>query len=315
LNQDKTNNKLVESLLLITIMTVLGIVGLSFIPYLFLFPAVFTIFALRNGSNLSFINIIITGIAVGILGDLGGGIFILVTSLPMTFIFVNLIIKRVKSSEIILIATIFSFISLLLLIKLMDLNGINLVKLLEEGFNETMSKQLDIYQGMGLTSLELNEKVDFLESTYKYALLIIPSLMFIISLIVSYLNYVVIVIGLEKMELRLANTPRFSKFRLPNNFIATTALVLLAFMFMRRLESPYLDTIIINIQILIGFAFTIQGLSVIEHILVRRGVKLWVRTISYTLFAFLPPMITILPLIGAGDIVFDFKKLKKPKSR
>lgn len=309
------NSKLVESLLLIILMTISGILSMSFIPYLFLFPAVFTIFSLRNSFNLSVINIIITGVLVGLLGRIELGIFILVTSLPMTYVFSNLIIKRQKSSEVILTTTVLSFIFLLAMIRIMQLNGINLVKILEEGFNVTMLRQLDIYQSMGLTSLELNEKMDFLENTYKYGLLIIPSLLFIISLIVSYLNYVVIVIGLEKMELRLANNPRFSKFRLPNSFIGTTALIILTSLFIRRLESPYLDTIFINLQVLIGFAFTIQGLSVIEHILVRKRIKLWVRTVSYTLFIFLPPMISILPVIGAGDMVFDFKRLKKTKSK
>lgn len=313
MNDGKTNNKLLESLLLIIIMTTLGVVTNSFIIYVFLSPAIYTIFSIRNGNNAGLISIIITGLLIAILGNIELGIFLLVMGLPLTFLYINLILKRVKSSDVMIVSSVLFFVLLLLMIKLMELANIDFVAGLEDGFNKAISGQIDIYKGMGLTSLEMTEKKDFLESSYKLALLIIPSIMLIFSLVVSYLNYVVISIGLEKFQLRLANRPRLSRFRLPSNFIYIIGIILILTILTGNIESPLLQTTFINIQVLIGFAFTIQGLSVIEHFLVRKRIKLWIRTMSYFLFLFITPIISLLPILGIGDMIFDFKKIKRSK--
>ncbi len=314
MNEEKPSRKLLEALLLIVLMTTLGVAVNSFIIYVFVSPAIYTIFSIRNGNQAGLISIVATGFLIALLGNIEIGIFLLVIGLPLTYVYINLILKRVKSSEVMLVTSILFFLLLLLMIKLMELANLDFITSLEEGFNRAISSQLDMYKGMGLTSLEMTERKDFLEASYKFALLIIPAIMLIFSLVVSYLNYVFIAIGLERFQLRLANRPQLAKFRLPNNFILVTGLILLASLLMGNLDSPMLETSFINIQVLIGFAFTIQGLSLIEHFLVKKKIKLWIRTLSYFLFIFVTPIISLLPILGIADLVFDFKRIKKPKA-
>jgi len=305
LDKKTININPLESIILIGVMTVLGIFGLGYVPYVLFFPAVFTIFSIKNGVKSGIVHILVIFTLIGLIQSFDLGIFLLIIILPISLILTYMINKRRSSMETIVITMIVFFILILLILKFVETQGINFMDLLKEGFNQTVSEQLKLYEDMDLSSLEMFERKNLLENTYNYILSIMPAVLLIISLIVGYLNYLLTVLGLRKMKIKAVKVPKFSRFRLTRNIIPVIVIILLASFFIEATDEYY--GIILNLIALAGFVFFIQGLSVVDYFLKRKTVGLFLRVIIYFFSLFIAPIIT---LLGSIDAVFNFRKIK-----
>lgn len=311
MRNNQINRKIKESLILITGITFLIVLGIAYTPLVLLFPAVYSIFALRNGINLGIANLIITGILTGIMVGVELAVSLLIFVFPMTFVMTYLIKKRRKSIEVLGISTVTFFILVILLVKLMEIKGINFIAILEESFSQAIMTQLELYQDMGLTSLELLERRDLLEGAYKQVLLIMPSIILIVSLVINYINYLLTTYVLDKMDIKLHKVPKFSRFKLPNNIILGILAIFIGFYSSKYIGFQYYEETFINLNVLIGVAFFIQGLAVIQYTFNRRKINHLIRIILYVIFLFIAPVITI---IGIIDTIFDIRKLRGSRS-
>ena len=311
---DKKNN-ILEVFLLVLTMSFFGLFSIYFIPYLLIiFPAGFVIFSLRRNIALSGIAMLISLLAISFAIGPVYGMLIFALFFPFTMVLSYMIKSRRRSIEIIGISTLVFFISILIILNLIDATGIGFVAQLEENFKNVMESQIEMFKDMDLTNYELAETKELLENAYRYILLIIPSTMLIFSIIVSYLNYLASAVGLNRLGVKITNIPRFAKFSLPRNAIGGVLVMFLTIFIADKLGFGYSETINLNLVALVGFMLFIQGLSVIEHLLKKRNVFLIFRIILYVLFLFTAFMLTIIPIVGVLDLVFDFRKLRKPKS-
>ena len=206
------------------------------------------------------------------------------------------------------------FISILIILSFVDAGGGGFIALLEEGFKQLLSAQLEMIEDMDLTSYQFLEAKELLENAYKYLLLIIPAILLIMSLVVSYLNCLLSSIGLKKMGIGIINIPKFSRFRLPNNVIPGIIVMFLGVYIMNKLEMPYYETVLINLVVLVGFMFIIQGLSVVDYFFIKIRIFPLIRVILYLLFLFNSPIVTVISILGFIDTIFDLRRIKKSKS-
>ena len=312
-NKDK--NILFEAALLVLAMSLFGLFSVYFIPYLLLlFPAGFVIFSIRRNLELSGMSMIVTLLIMSLVVGQTYSLFLLIMFLPMTICISILIKKRRKSLEILGLSTVVFFISVLIILNLVDSSGIGFVPQLEDTFKNIVETQINMFKDMDLTSYELAETKELLEDAYRYILLIVPSILLISSLAVSYLTYLVSAIGLKKMGIEIVKIPRFSKFTLPSSVLPGVLVMFLATFIAGQLGFEYIETISLNLVALVGFMFFIQGLSVVEHLLKKMRMFIFFRIILYVAFMFTAFMLTALSILGAVDLVFDFRKLRRPKS-
>lgn len=312
---DKIKKRTLETILLIVIMSLYTIFGLYYIPYiLLLFPAPFIAYSIKNGIIPNIINMIITGIIVGLVDSFGATIILLIAFIPITFVSSYLIKKRRSNAEILGISAAVFFISILIILSFVDAGGGGFIALLEEGFKQLLSAQLEMIEDMDLTSYQFLEAKELLENAYKYLLLIIPAILLIMSLVVSYLNCLLASIGLKKMGIGIINIPKFSRFRLPNNVIPGIIVMFLGVYIMNKLEMPYYETVLINLVVLVGFMFIIQGLSVVDYFFIKIRIFPLIRVILYLLFLFNSPIVTVISILGFIDTIFDLRRIKKSKS-
>lgn len=315
-NNNNIQVKALETVLLIIIMSVVAVLGLYHAPYLLLlFPAPFIVFSIKNGITSNIINMIITCVVVGIIDSPGYGLFFLVIFVPVTFVLSYFIKNRKSNVEILGISSAVLFISILIILNFTDVAGINFVNKLEVGFNQVLKNQLEIVQDMDLTSYQFLKVKDLLEETYKLALLTIPAGLLVMSLGVSYLNYLFTAIGLSKVGISIVNIPKFSKFRLPNNIIPGIIIMFVASLIMERIKIPYSRAILINLITLVGFMFFLQGISVIDFFFKRFIKYPIVRFIIILMLLFNRSTILILTILGFIDGVFDLRKIKRPRSQ
>ena len=235
--------------------------------------------------------------------------------MPITTVIILEFKNRKKPLEILLYATIVFFVSSLLLYGLMqDVTGVSLISQMEEIFNQVLNTNMDLLKESGLTNYEMLKAKNLLETGYSYILSIFPSILIMVSMFIAYSNYYLSVLALRKSGIGIVTIPRFSIFKLPNNIIPGIIIMFLGVYLMKGFDLLYYDSVVINLVVIIWFMFSIQGLSVIDFIMLKFKFRLFLRIILIVLITVFVPAGTIIALIGFGDVLFDFRKLKRLKS-
>lgn len=316
LNNNKIKSSIIESIIVISIMISYIMYGVQVLPLLIPFvPIPFIILGVRNGINSNVISTIIVSLTVAVLIDVPSGASILLILAPLS-IAVNYCIKKRKSTmETILISTGAFFISFLLLMFLEGkVTGINLTKQMEEGFMEILSMQIEFFKEMGMTNYQILQRKEYYSSIYKTVIIQIPSLLAILSFLISYINLLVTSLILRGMGIGISNKGRLSKFKLPNNIIPGIGVMLLVGFVFKQLGLGYTDAFLLNIIFLTIFAFFLQGLAVIDFLLIKAKIKRVFRVIIISMNIIFVPVSSILAIIGLLDTIFDLRKIRRSKS-
>ena len=256
LKDNKETNNILEAVLLVLAMSLFGLFSVYTIPYLLiLYPAGFIIFSLRRDIFLSELAMVASLLIMSLVVGGTYSMILLIMYLPFTLCLSYMMKNRRKSLEILGLSTVVFFISILIILSLVDSTGIGFVAQLEDSFKGIIEVQINMFKDMDLSNYEIAETKDLLESAYKYILLIIPTILLIVSLVISYLNYLLSSVGLNKIGIKVNNIPRFSRFRLPSNIMPGVLVMFLVTYIAGKLNFQYIDTITINLVALLGFMF------------------------------------------------------------
>lgn len=305
-----------ENVLVILIMSLYIIYGIYYLPLLIIFiPIPFVVLGIRNNLKDNIISMAITSLIVGLLLDMPSTLILILAFAPLSIALNYTIKKRKKTSEIILIATISFFLSLLITTAIGSVStelGGSMES--EEIWTEIITIQTDRFKEIGMTNTQIFENIELLEAAYEYMLITLPSILVITSLIISFLNYLVSTVISRKMGYGVLSLPRLSKFKLPDNIIMGTAIMFLSAIVMGWLDIPYHNALLLNISFLVGFIFFLQGLAVIDFLLIKAKMRIGFRIIILLMNIVIVPMGGILFFIGTFDSVFDIRKIGKRKS-
>ncbi len=315
-DNEKIKKSIVENVIVVLLMTLYIVYGRQFIPILSIFiPLPFIILGIRNGINNNITSLAISILLVGLVFGSTDGALILMMFAPLSIGLNFFIKKRRPTGEVLLISSGLIFFSILVIIALGEKStGIGLVEQFEQVFTEVLTVQRDIFREMGMTNYEVLQRIDLLETGYEYMLITLPSILGILSFFIVVLNYLFTTIISRKMRYEIVNLPKFSRIKLPNNIILGTALMFLTGIIMGKLDIPYHNALLANVSMLVGFAFLLQGLSLVDHFLIKMKMKVIIRTIIIIAFVLIIPLGSFLVLLGMVDSVFDFRKIGRRKS-
>lgn len=307
-------NKAVETLFVILSSVVLVLIGMYYAKIVFfLYPIFFIILGIKYGINYAILNLAISSILIGLITDTASGAFVFVAFAPLIISIIYTLKGRKNSFIILVVSTIVFLVSVLLIIGIMKkVAGINIIKEIEGLFTQILDYQTEMLRSTELSNYEVLRIKDFLENAYDYIILIMPSIIIIFSLIIAHINYLLSIIFLRKLGYGVINVPRFSRFRLPNNILLGTGIMFLGAFVLMQLRLKYYQAVFINISVIVSFFFFIQGLSVVDFVLVRKGANVILRLFLVILFTIVIPLGWIVPFIGVFDAILDFRKLKKP---
>lgn len=313
---DKMKRNIIENVGIISIMVLYIVYGMNYLPLLMLLtPLPFIVIGVRNGIANNVISMIITSLIVGILLGAPSAISLILIFGPLSFVLNYCIKYRKNMTETLLMSTLAFFLSILVVTALgSKTSGMDLIKLTEETFMQLLNIQVDMFEEAGMTKHELLNIRNLLESSYKYIIITIPSLLAMFSLVVSYANHVFVSIVLRKLGYGVFRIPRFSRFKLPNNIIPGVGVMFLSAFIIAKMKVPYHEALLLNITFLVGFIFFLQGLSVLDFLMIKTKIKLFFRIIILALNIIFMPMGSILLFFGVIDAIFDIRKIRKPKS-
>lgn len=313
---DKIKKSIVENVIVILFMSLYIRYGIQYTPILtMLIPLPFIIVGMRNDISNNIISLATTILIVGLVFKATAGSILLMMFAPLTIALNYFIKKRKATRETLLISSAIIFLSILVIVALGEKStGLGLIEQFEQFFSQIVTMQKDIFKEMGMTNYEILQRIDILEAGYEYMLITLPSIIIVLSFFISYLNYLLTSIILKKMRYEIRELPRFSRIKLPNNFIIGTGLMFLTAIIMGTLKIPYHNALLANISFLVGFAFLVQGLSLIDYFLIKIKMKKIFRTLIIIFSILLVPLGSFLVIIGMVDSIFDFRKIGRRKS-
>lgn len=314
MNNDKMGN-ILQIAGIVLGMSLFAVASLLFFPVLILlFPVMFVIVGIKNGMVEGIISLMTTCTILAYIIDPMMALYLFVVFAPITITIIYATKNRKKTMDVLLYSTIVLFASVLLLFALVNIREGNFLMQIEETFKEGLSLRIESLKEMGFSSYEILEDKNFIESAFKEMLLIAPATLLFSSLIVSYINYSLSIMGLKKAGINVVNTPKFSRFRLPNNIALGTIVMFITTLIAKQFNFTYFDAIVVNLTVLIGFMLLIQGLSIIDFFLIKVNVKTFFRILFMVLTIVIAPLITVVSMLGVIDVIFDFRKLRQKGS-
>lgn len=316
MNNEKFKNENMEILSITLFMSLYAVIGIYTFPVILaFFPTAFIYLGVKRGTLQSVVSMALVCLITGIFVDMLSGIIILFIYMPVTYAISDGIKSRKRPWEPLIISTIVLFLSILVLYGFaQNIAGINIVSQMEESFKLIINTQTEIYKEMGLSDFELIKTMNLLESTYKNILVALPSIIMIISLIISYCSYYTSVVLLRKSGQGIIYIPRFSKFKLPKNIIPGIIVMYSVVILIYLLNLPYYQVILTNITFLVYSMIIIQGLSVIDFYMIKLNLRISIRIFLILILAIIAPIGMFISIIGIADTIFDFRRLRRPKS-
>ena len=287
--------------------TIIGVSGLYFAGLLLIiFPAFFMISSVRDKLLPAMGAMAISSFLVGIFTDIQIGIFLFMCFSPMVLIFHYCVVsEKDYRFTIILMAFV-----LLLSFLAIDLGQTNAM----EDFNykeqiETMIDQQIKSLSEGLTSLEISRLDETLREAYKFTFMILPAILIIGSIFISYYNYIIAGRSLFKEGILIKHPPIFSALKL-NRFILVPMIVsLFAVLYLKYTNSEIYEAVSMNVILIFGFFLAINGMATISFYLEKLKVPRFLRGLSYILIVFIKPLLIAAAFVGLSDLIFDFRKI------
>lgn len=315
--ENKWITPLVEGIGVMASIVIVSLVGIYFFPFiLILYPLGFIVYGSKHGIIPSGILLLITGGLIGVAVDVVSGIIFIIAFAPVSLGMVYSIKKRRKPLEILLTGSLLFFVSVIFVFGAIgNLSGISMINQIEQTFKETLFLQVEMLQSTGLSNLEIARFRQMLEDTYRYMLLILPSIIMVIAFGVSYLNYLLTGVILRLMGIGILPMPRLYKFSVPNNF-ALGMIVMFAGLYIGKgLDGKYFDTILLNLVVLVGLAFILQGIAVIDFFLLKVKFNRLLRGLLIVFTIVMAPVLTFVSLLGGVDMILDLRKIRRRKSQ
>ncbi|WP_409228452.1 DUF2232 domain-containing protein [Gudongella sp. SC589] len=296
------------------VVVLVGLLSIYFTPLvLALYPVGAVVYGIKNGVNPAAVVMTIASLIIGLgTGDFINGIILLILFGPLTIALAYGMKRRRRPLQVLVTGSLVFFTSTLMVFYLADsLTGLSIINQLENTFRETLFIQVDMLKGMGLSNYEIDSARRMLEDAYRYIILILPSILMFLALFVSYANYVLTVWILRKLSIGILQMPWLHRFTVPNNFALGVIVMFIGVFIGRSLDGTYYDTIFLNLLVLVGVVFILQGLAVTSFYLIKWKMNAFARGLVIFMAIAFSPVLTAVSLVGGLDIVLDFRKLRR----
>lgn len=314
----KEHNKqvqpIIEWIIVIAAVVFVGLLSAYLTPLLLaVYPVAVIVHGIRKGLNSAAIAITIASIVVGIgTGNIINGVVLLITFGPLSLGLIYGMKYRRKPFETLIIGIVLFFVSNMFAFYLVgSLTGVSIITELEATFKETMLIQLEMLEGMGLSNYEMDNTRIMLEEAYRHIILILPSLIMLLALIISYINYFLSVLISRKLGIGTFKIPLIHKFSVPNNFALGILVMFAGIFIVKSIDGKYYDTMLLNLIVIVGMLFILQGLAVINFFTIKWKLNRIMRGLVIFLAVVFSPALTAVSLIGAIDVVLDFRKIRR----
>ncbi len=233
-----------------------------FIPFaFFIFPTPFIVLGIKRGMQHSILSILLTSAVIYLFEGISGallmaGIGVLV-AIPMIFC----IRKSYSAFTTITVATGIGVVFVFLLSALVSqMNGIDIVKSLEAAVTRSINEQLVIMNDMNI--IKMDDLDGAMNSSIAIMMAIIPSLLFIMTMLISMLNYYLSTSMLRRIGFGIIDVPKFRNFKLPSDIVVGVFITMVGTFILSKTGFQYSTELSLNLTLAFSFLFLLQGVAV-----------------------------------------------------
>ncbi len=315
MDRNDSTRALVNTALSSAIAVIIAVIGL-FVPFMsiasFLWPVPVIIIIKRYGFRYGIYVTVVSGLIVGMISQplyaayviLGFGAIGLTIGLGVS--------KDYSAGVTLIVSSIASLMSKLLLIYMVTrIMGINPLDFQIEAIEKSFHLSSKFYKSIGLNNIENIEEM--FTGYIQFFKIMIPALLISVSVVDSFINYIVSRTILKRLKLEMKPFPPFARWRFPRNialgFIMMIALTYAGGYF--GLDNT--EVIMGNIFLLFNSVFLIQGLAVIYYYMTSKGWPKFGKIAVSVLILFNNILVLAVVFIGLIDGILDFRKLSAGK--
>lgn len=310
-----TNTKaLVEGALLAAINIVLSIMAL-YMPILgsfatLVWPVPIVILGIRHGLRTSILATAVAGIIVAILSGPFQALSIVISFGLIGIAMGGAINKKLSPFKVLAVGGAASLISKVILIFLtMLMMGINPITEEINIMKESLLMAGSLYEKFGMDPQTVETTIDSFNRSLELLPILIPGIFIMASVMDTFLTYVVTKAVLARMGQKLEDLTPFWLWKFPDFTVAFFLLGYLLVLLETYWPLGVLKAVGMNISLVFGFAFYIEGFSLLAYFLGKYNVAKPLRVLITFFALFNPLFLQLMFFAGLFDILFNFRKI------
>lgn len=309
MNYNKKPVEMVEAGLLTALAVVFTVIGV-FIPFLGIFLSLvavpLTILGIRRGYKYLGLSIISSGILAFLIGGPITGFYVTFVGGLASFGFTFLITKKASVSKTVMIMSIISIFAISMAFQIaIKISGVDFFNMLDASISESV----DMMSGLMTNEDQKAVFIESMENTVDTVKLMFPSTLVISGIFFSIINMFVIREVMKRIGYKINPLGKFNEFRYEKNVIFGSSIIIILSYLSAKLNIVDTDSIFLNVIFIIAFAFSVQGVSVLDHFFDKRGVKKFMRVFLVIILFFLFEGVIFFGILGWFDVIFNFRKL------
>ncbi|HEY5975329.1 MAG TPA: YybS family protein [Geobacteraceae bacterium] len=180
--------------------------------------------------------------------------------------------------------------------------GVDLKGLVLQGIQANVKQAVGIYEKQGLKGEDLQLLTQGMEQAARMVGRVFPALALITLGAIAGLN----LLFLSRLSGRLPSLPEFSPFQAYRNPEPLVWVVIVAG-FAMLLPAPAMSSGALNVLLVAGTMYFIQGLAILQYTLDRLATPRLLRIIGYLILAIQPYLVLPIAVLGIFDIWGDFR--------
>lgn len=190
--------------------------------------------------------------------------------------------------------------------------GIDPIEMIFTSFHESLGQLAAYYREHGMSEEEIKKIVDGYAEMLRMMRVIMPGAFLLCAPIMAFVNYIAAKKILTKLGESFTDFPLFVKLQVPGWVLWPYGISLLAVTYFYQTDqSSWLYTLSVNVQTVCSFVLVLQGIVLLYWFVESKGKPRWWANLATALLFIIPLFSQIIVYVGAFDMVFDFRKIRK----
>lgn len=285
----------------------ISVVGMIF-PFIYIFfPSMFVVEAVKKGILKVMATLVLVVLLIGAIFGPLQAIIVFTIFGPLILIFHYMITTNKSISQTIMATSIIFFISIIVLMLSfgIDSNVLNS----QDTINSITAFYGNIAREAGLSESDIITFTQSAEFLYKRFLQIMPSVMIIVSVVVSYFTYTVAGRTLLASGKFIKQPSSLEFLRIPREVVFLSIATFAITYLLRDYIGEWIGIFNINLLNIIYFLLFANGIGFLKFLMTRYGVKRFLQFIFIGLSLAISSLQLLVIIIGGIDALLNFRKI------
>lgn len=313
----RKTSAMVEAGILAAIAIVMALISM-YVPVLgafvnFLWPLPIVICGCRHGFKWSVMTLLVATIIIAMIISPINAFFLAAIFGLLGLILGECMRRHLSPMQMMLYGSIGAVLALIINIVLSFLVlGIDPIEMIFTSFHESLNQLAAYYREHGMGEEEIKKIVDGYAEMLRMMRIIMPGAFLLCAPVMAFINYIAAKKILTKLGESFTDFPPFVKLQVPGWVLWPYGISLLAVTYFYQTDqSSWLYTLFVNVQTVCSFVLVLQGIVLLYWFVEAKGKPRWWANLATALLFVIPLFSQIIVYVGAFDMVFDFRKIRK----